>query len=73
MFGSLRGSEDFHREVVVEVQYLTKLHGDDALRIAREKADRPDLRTQRRKVLEAAVRKLAGQPEKRSLLGRWFD
>lgn len=73
MFGSSRGSDDFQREVVVEVQYLTKLHGEDALRIAREKADRPELRTQRRKVLEAAVRQLEGQPEKKGLLGRLFN
>lgn len=58
MFGHLGGSETFHREVAVEVDYLTKLHGEDALRVAREKAARPNIRSARRKILEAVVRRL---------------
>lgn len=58
MFGQLGGNESFNREVAVEVDYLTKLHGEDALRVAREKAARPNIRSARRKVLEAAVRRL---------------
>jgi hypothetical protein len=74
--GSLRGNNDFRREVGLEVQYLTTLHGEDALRIAREKAERPLLRTARRKILEATVRELETRylPPKprKSLLGRLF-
>lgn len=56
MFETLSGGEMFRREVATEIEYLSKLHGADALKVAREKAARSNLRTSRRKVLEATVR-----------------
>lgn|GEM_PF-6862057 len=70
MFGQLGGKGDFHRDVAVEMDYLTRLHGDDALRVAREKAARPNIRTARRKILEAAAQRLENPgklPNKRFL------
>jgi len=57
MFGRA-GQRDLRREVEVEIVYLTKLHGDAALGVAREKAARPNLRSARRRVLEAVVNQL---------------
>lgn len=42
----------------LEVEYLRRLHGVDAARIATEKAARPHIRTLRRKVLEIAAQRL---------------
>lgn len=63
MFGSRSQREDFEREVKIEMELLRKLHGDEALRIAAEKAARPTNRTIRRKVLEETVRRLSRPPE----------
>ena len=60
MFRPVSRREDFEREVRIEVEYLTKLHGEEAARVAAEKADRPGNRTQRRKVLVEAHRRLSG-------------
>ncbi len=60
MLGFGRHDRDLEREIRIEMEYLTKLHGDDAARIALEKAARPKLRTVRRRVLEATARRLAG-------------
>lgn len=51
-------SNEFLHEVLVEVEYLRRLHGLDAARVAAEKAARPNLRTLRRKVLTAAAERL---------------
>lgn len=71
MLGRLGGNENFKRDVTVELEYLTKVHGEDALRVAREKAARPNLRTARRKILEAVVRRLEGseKPSSKGFLG----
>ena len=59
MFWNWRANrEAFEREVIVEVEYLRRLHGEEAARVAREKAARPGQRTLRRKVLEAAAARL---------------
>lgn len=47
------------REVQIEVEYLAKIHGADAVRIATEKAARPHLRSFRRSVLTEAAKELA--------------
>ncbi len=52
----------FEREVRVEIEYLTKVYGDDASRVAAEKAARPSNRTQRRKILEEAHRRMTSGP-----------
>lgn len=65
MFGFFKNGEDLAREVYVEVNYLTKLYGDDAGRIALEKAQRPRLRTLRRRVLQEAARQLANAQERK--------
>lgn len=68
MFGSKARRNAFEREVRLEIEILRKLHGDDAHRVAVEKAQRPTNRTARRKVLEEAARQLggasAGEPRK---------
>lgn len=74
MFGRNPRRESFEHEVQIEIDLLTKLHGDEAGRVAREKAARPTNRTVRRKVLEETARRLDGHgaaPGKR-LLGRIF-
>ena len=73
MFGRKAHQLEFEREVRIEMEILTKLHGADAARVAREKADRPTNRTARRKVLEEAARQLGelATPSK-SLLSRLF-
>ncbi|ATQ43563.1 hypothetical protein [Caulobacter mirabilis] len=71
MFGLNGSSGDFARDVATEVEYLKTMHGENALAVAREKAARPALRTHRRKILNAAVQRLEGKPE-RKLLGRLF-
>lgn len=58
MFGRKERSQDLEREVKLEVEILKKLHGDDAPRVAREKASRPTNRTFRQKVLDGAARQL---------------
>lgn len=64
MFSFFKTNEELAREVHVEINYLTKLYGDDAGRVALEKAQRPRLRTIRRRVLQEAARQLA-RAEKR--------
>lgn len=61
MFGRKERSRDLEREVNLEIELLKKLHGDDAPRVAREKAQRPTNRTFRQKVLDAAARRLEGE------------
>ena len=75
MFGKKTRRATFEREVRIEIELLRKLHGDDALRVAREKAVRPTNRTARRKVLEETARRLSGEtaPEKKSFLGGLFS
>lgn len=64
MFGKKSRRESFEREVKIEMEFLRKLHGDEAARVAVEKAARPTNRTTRRKVLEEAARRLqAGDAE----------
>lgn len=59
VFGRLLSRRDeFEREVRIEIEYLRRLHGSEAAKIAREKAARPRLRSTRRKVLEAAASRL---------------
>ena len=70
MFGRNPRRESFEHEVQIEIELLTKLHGDEAGRVAREKAARPTNRTVRRKVLEETARRLNGHaasPGKRFL------
>lgn len=62
MFGRKARQESFEREVRIEIELLSKLHGDQAARVAAEKAARPTNRTTRRKVLEEAARRLDGHP-----------
>ena len=72
MFGVRARGETFENEVKVEMAFLRKLHGDDASRVAREKAVRPSNRSARRRVLEEAARRLNGveTAESKSLLSR---
>lgn len=74
MFGWGSGRDTFEREVRMEVEYLTKVYGDDALRIAGEKAARPSNRTGRRKVLDEACRRLSSRPTlaRKRLLDRFI-
>ena len=55
MFGS---KANFERDVTMEVAYARKLYGEAALHFTRSRAARPRLRSWRRKILEAAVRRL---------------
>jgi len=75
MFGNKARRSAFEREVRIEIEILQKLHGDDAPRVATEKAARPTNRTARRKVLEEAARQLNGAeaPARRGLIGRLFS
>jgi len=61
MFGNRSRRQAFEREVRIEMGLLRKLHGDEAARVAGEKAVRPTNRTVRRKVLEETARRLAGE------------
>ncbi len=72
MFGKKTRRASFEREVRIETELLQKLHGDEAARVAAEKAARPTNRTARRKVLEEAARRLSGQtsPGKKGLISR---
>lgn len=72
MFGNKAREKTFEHEVLLEMEFLRKLHGDEAADIAAHKAVRPQNRTHRRKVLEEVARRLAGedQPAKRSFFGR---
>ena len=74
MFGKKARRESFEREVRIEMELLTKLHGDEAARVAGEKAARPTNRTTRRKVLEEPARRLSGEgpPARKGLLGMIF-
>lgn len=74
MFGRNARRDSFEREVRIEIELLTKLHGEEAGRVAREKADRPTNRTKRRKVLEETARRLNGHgpAARKGLLGRLF-
>lgn len=75
MFGKKSRQASFEREVRIEIELLRKLHGDDAARVAAEKAARPTNRTARRKVLEEAVRRLTdtGEAQPKGALGRLGD
>lgn len=72
MFGKRTRREAFEREVRIELELLRKLHGDDAARVAAEKAARPTNRTARRKVLEETVKRLSGEtpPARKGLISR---
>lgn len=74
MFGRKERSQDLEREVILEIEILRKLHGDDALRVAREKAGRTTNRSFRQKVLDAAARRLGseGDPGRKGVLDRLF-
>lgn len=61
MFGRRMHRVEFERQVGIEIEILTKMHGEDAARVAGEKAVRPTNRTHRRKVLQEAARRLAGR------------
>jgi hypothetical protein len=65
MFGDKEKQRRFEREVRIEIEILRKLHGDDAINVAREKAARPTNRTARRHVLEEAARRLTDRPAPR--------
>lgn len=72
MFDKKSRRAAFEREVRIEIELLRKLHGDDAARVAAEKAARPTNRTARRKVLEETVRRLTdgGQAPPKGALER---
>lgn len=72
MFGRRSRRESFEREVMIEMDFLRKFHGDEAPRVAAEKAARPTNRTIRRKVLEETARRLSRplEPARTGLLGR---
>ncbi|MDP1736997.1 MAG: hypothetical protein Q8L23_06100 [Caulobacter sp.] len=72
MFGVRSRQEAFEREVCIEIDLLRKFHGENAARVAAEKAVRPTNRTLRRKVLEEAARRLAGEsaPARKGLINR---
>lgn len=72
MFGNRSQRESFEREVKIEMELLQKLHGDEAARVAAEKAVRPTNRTLRRKVLEETARRLSRplKPSTKGFLGR---
>lgn len=54
-----KAASDFEREVKIELDYLKKVHGADALRVALEKSRRPGQRTFRRHVLDEVVKRLS--------------
>lgn len=72
MFNNKAREKVFEHEVLLEIEFLQKRYGDDALRIAEEKAVRPENRTRRRQVLEEVARRLAGRSPstKRGILSR---
>ena len=72
MFSNKAREKTIEHEVLLEMEFLRKLHGDEAPRIAAGKAVRPENRTHRRLVLEEVARRLAGQdrPARRSFIGR---
>jgi len=53
--------ETIERDVRIEIELLGKLHGDDALSAAQEKACRPTNRTARRKAREETAPRPANQ------------
>ena len=72
MFSNKAREKTFEHEVLLEMEFLRKRHGDDALVVAQAKVVRPENRTHRRKVLEEVARRLSGQdrPAKRSFFNR---
>jgi hypothetical protein len=72
MFGVRSRREAFEREVRTEIDLLRKFHGENAARVAAEKAVRPTNRTARRKVLEEAARRLLSdaRPAGKGILSR---
>jgi hypothetical protein len=60
--------KDFDRDVLEEIAYLRALHGEKAYEVALERAARPRLRGERRRVIEAAAKRLA--PDKRDIKSR---
>jgi len=63
-----QGREDFERDVLEEIAYLRAMHGEKAYDVALERAARPRLRATRRKVIEAAAKRLA--PDRRDIKSR---
>jgi hypothetical protein len=51
--------DDFEREVLQEIAYLTELHGDSAIKVAHERAARPRLGGERKRVIVEAARRMA--------------
>jgi hypothetical protein len=74
MFGRKSRRAVFERDVRIEIELLTKLHGENAAQVAAEKAVRPTNRTRRRLVLEEAHRRLSGQatPARKGILTMIF-
>lgn len=74
MFGRKSRRDAFERDVRIEIELLTKLHGENAATVAAEKAARPTNRTKRREVLEEAHRRLSGvtSPRRNGLLTALF-
>ena len=60
LFRPKMNRDDFEREVLLEIAYLRDLHGEHAHLIARERAQRPRLGGPRKRVIEEAARRLAG-------------
>lgn len=64
---------DFDRNVLIEVHYLKQLYGDAALEVAKLKAERPRLRSWRRRILRATARRIERETRgSRGLLGLPF-
>ena len=59
LFKRRTNKDDFEREVLREMAYMRDLHGEDAHRVAKERAARPRLGGARRRVIEEAARRLA--------------
>ncbi|KQY28205.1 hypothetical protein ASD38_16040 [Caulobacter sp. Root487D2Y] len=55
---ALKRKERFKQRVLDEVQFYRSAHGDAALKRLRDDLAKPNLRTQYRRVLEAAAEKL---------------
>jgi len=61
IFHALKRKERFKQRVLEEVQFYRSAHGESALERLKGDLARPHLRTQYRRVLEAAVEKLLGE------------
>ena len=74
MFSNKAREKTFEHEVLLEIEFLRKRHGEDALLVAQAKVVRPENRTRRRQVLEEVVRRLAGanRPSKRGFFERFL-